>query len=64
METVLIQSAVTIVTTLFGYAAVVGKLNLLLREVGKIKREQSTEKQIVSDLREEVRILKLVTHEK
>jgi hypothetical protein len=62
MDPVYVQAAVTIVTTLCGYGAVRGKLNLLLREVGILKREQTTDKQTITDLKEEVRILKTIAH--
>jgi hypothetical protein len=62
MDPVYVQALVTIVTTLCGYGAVAGKLNLLLRKVGALEREQATDKQQVTDLKEEVRILKMTAH--
>lgn len=62
MDPVYIQAAVTIVTTLCGYGAVRGKLNLIQRAVGVLQREVEIEKQQVIDLKEEVRVLKLVAH--
>lgn len=62
MEAILVQAVVTIVTTVCGYGAVRGKLNQLLREVGELKRDRATDKQQISDMREEVRILKTIAH--
>lgn len=62
MEAILVQAVVTIVTTVCGFGAVRGKLNQLLREVGELKREQKTDKQQLTDMREEVRILKTIAH--